>query len=467
MKNGKQSRVVVGAVTLMTVASLSGVGALPASAAPAPSAVAATSNADWHVVATAPSSMMGLAGDSAGDLVTFDTTPALRLIPVSALNAARIGQPVASGAITTLTPATYANSTGEQWIAGIVPLSGGQVLFNSGYANEIDLETSPGVYNVAFANGWLDHPTGMALDPSGSALYVVNSSGGGVYRVPVSGSTFEWASAVRVMSGLSFAMQVRVASDGTIYVADEGAYAIYSMTASQIATVMGGGAPLAPGAGLTTVASGSELKSVNGLALDANGNLYFSEYQGLQLASGGYLAVGEISASRLANGVPASLENGGIIDFADTHSVPTVDYGEQPLAVVDGILYAGSYGSDNIYAYALTPVSRVANATAVVRAGNLTATWGANGAAFYTCTLMSGFSSPSSFSVTTRTPNCTFYGVASAIFGVRIVAHSQFGAWSSAVTVFPSPYTITCVRAGRVRHVTGVDPTCPTGWRQR
>ncbi len=457
------------AVSLMWGVTL--IGGTGVSAAGTP-LVPATSNANWSTITSLPGSLMGLAGDSAGNLLTFDASPQLNLIQANALTGAEHGVPIIPGALEHMTPSSYVNATGGEWIAGVVPLSNGTTLFDSGYANEIDLSTAPGVYSVAFSNSWLANPTGMAMDPSGTALYVVNSDptvtgGSSVYRVPVSGSNFNWAGATKVIGGLNYAMGAVVSPSGTLYVADLTDRTIVAATAGQIQNAVSTATPLTPTSGLTTITgSVAELLGVNGLAMDASGNLFFSEYIGYPIGQG-HLAVGEIPASWLAGSTPATLENGGIIDLADTNTLTSIDSGLQPLTIVHGVLLAGSYATNKIYAYPLNGLPRLANLTASVSGGNLTAVWGYSGAAYYTCTLMVGLLTPTSFTSTTRGTSCTFYGVSSAGYGVRVVAYDASGLASVAQTVFPTPYTITCVKGTSVRQVTGIAPTCPTGWRQK
>ena len=60
---------------------------------------------------------------------------------------------------------------------------------------------------------------------------------------------------------------------------------------------------------------------------------------------------------------------------------------------------------------------------------SLNASWnGSAGALSYTCTLLYGFGDPSTFSVTVRTPTCTFGGLApNTPYGISVVARSAYG----------------------------------------
>jgi hypothetical protein len=114
----------------------------------------------------------------------------------------------------------------------------------------------------------------------------------------------------------------------------------------------------------------------------------------------------------------------------------------------------------------VTPSGLVANSVG----GVLSASWNPTpGALSYTCTLLYGSNAPSSFTVRTASPHCTFNPIdAATTYGVRVVANYSYGA-SLPVSVFATPQKsmITCVRDGHVRHVTAYAPRCPAGWRVR
>ncbi len=422
--------------------------------------VAVSSNADWHTVAPMGGRMMGLAGDANGNLLSFDTSKNLLQFPASALSGAiDTNAPVSLSSIVTL--ASSSLSTGS-WIAGIVPLADGTTLFNTGRANEIDLVTAPGVVTTAYANGWLDQPQGMTLDPSATALYVANTAAHTVVRVPRVGGAFDWAGATTVMSGLNYPTQVRVDANGNLYVADLDNQAIYEMSASAIAGVVAGGPAATPSGGLVVLASGGDLNGVNGLAIDASGNVYFSLYYGETLSNGGTFTIGEVPAT-WSTSQPATIANGGIIDIADTSSSPSVDQGLQPVAIVNGVLYAGSWSNDVIYGYRLNVSPRVSNLSVTLGGGNLMASWSPSGAQSYTCTLLYGFNAPSKFTVTTSASNCVFYNVGNMPYGVRVSVTGS----SSSTTAWATPLrTIQCVRGSVHRTVTGLNPRCPAGFVQ-
>ncbi len=421
---------------------------------------AVSSNADWHLVASMSGRMMGLTGDASGNLLSFDTSQNLFQLPATGLaSAMSANAPIPNSSFVLL--ATSSNS--GSWIAGIAPLSDGTTLFDNGTSNEIDLVTSPGTATPAYVNGWLDAPQGMTLDPSGTALYVANTAAHTVVRVPRVGGAFDWAAGATIVSGLNYPTQVQVDANGDLYIADLNDMAIYEMTASAVAGVVGGGSPVTPASGLVTRASGPDLHGVNGLALDPSGNVFFSLYHGETLSNGGIFTIGEVPAS-WSTSQPATLANGGVIDVADTSSSPAIDSGEQPLAIVNGVLYTGSWNSDKIYGYRLGSVARVSNLSVTLSGGNLVASWSPGGSQSYTCTLLYGFNAPSKFTVTTTSSNCVFYNVGNMPYGVRVSVNGS----PSSVTAWATPLrTILCVRGSVHRKVTGANPRCPAGFTQR
>ena len=136
--------------------------------------------------------------------------------------------------------------------------------------------------------------------------------------------------------------------------------------------------------------------------------------------------------------------------------------------------------------------------------GTVTATWTAvnlvndglrhaklgSSASGYTCTLMYGYSVPSTFTVTTPLTTCSFTGLSpSVVYGISVVSFSG-GSRSAPVTAFPltSPSngstsatttststtttwptqpktTITCVKGKVTKKVTAIAPTCPAGYK--
>jgi hypothetical protein len=115
--------------------------------------------------------------------------------------------------------------------------------------------------------------------------------------------------------------------------------------------------------------------------------------------------------------------------------------------------------------------------------GSLTASWAPNGSATgYTCTLMYGFNSPSSFTEQTTGTSCTFSGLApGSDWGIQVVA-TGFGLTSAPVSAFgtipiplvakpkpkPPVKRIICRQDNgkKLRSVAGVNPHCPSGYHK-
>jgi len=130
--------------------------------------------------------------------------------------------------------------------------------------------------------------------------------------------------------------------------------------------------------------------------------------------------------------------------------------------------------------------SQVANLAVMQIGTTLSASWSPSpDATNYTCTLLYGFNTPSTFTTTTSGPSCTFYGVsATTPYGVSVVANSP-GGNSAPASAFSTPTpvptttttvhkippppvrTIVCVRGTHVKRVRGQHPKCPAGYKQR
>ncbi len=96
----------------------------------------------------------------------------------------------------------------------------------------------------------------------------------------------------------------------------------------------------------------------------------------------------------------------------------------------------------------------------------LTVSWQPGGtSAPYQCTLLYGYGDPSTFTVRTSSTSCSFYYLDPATsYGVSVAGSGGTGP-SSSVFAGPVRSTITCRRGAHVRHITGVNPRCPAGWR--
>ena len=114
-------------------------------------------------------------------------------------------------------------------------------------------------------------------------------------------------------------------------------------------------------------------------------------------------------------------------------------------------------------------------------AGALTGSWAPSGSATgYTCTLMYGFTTPSTFTISTTGTSCTFSGLAAgSTWGIQVVATADgltsapvlaFGTIPVPVVVKPKPKTQSIVcrenNGKRQRRFTAVAPRCPSGWHR-
>ncbi len=111
---------------------------------------------------------------------------------------------------------------------------------------------------------------------------------------------------------------------------------------------------------------------------------------------------------------------------------------------------------------------------------SVSASWAPNGnATSYTCTLMYGFNTPSSYTSTTTSTSCTFSGLAAgSTWGIQVVA-TNYGQNSAPVLAFatipvpvvskpkpPAHHRIVCKQNNgkRLRSFAGADPQCPSGY---
>ena len=122
----------------------------------------------------------------------------------------------------------------------------------------------------AATNAQLSYPEGVASDSSGN-LYIADYANGRIRKINTSGiiSTFY----------ATFGYTTAVATDrsGNVYFADRLAAKIFKMNASGIiSTIAGNGTNGFSGDG--GPATAAKLRDPSGLAIDGNGNIYFSDY---------------------------------------------------------------------------------------------------------------------------------------------------------------------------------------------
>lgn len=260
---------------------------------------------------------------------------------------------------------------------------------------------------------------GIVVDPAGG-FYVARQND--VEHVTISGT-------VTVLSSFGgFGLKADAA--GNLYTSDLGSLdTIYRISPSGTATI---------------IATSSLLSYVYDLAVAPDGTLYALNLNGdvVAVSPGG-------TASIL---VPAS----------DFPAAATGDAGSIAIGA-NGEIYVGQWGDQSEYVLssgAALHVQLTRSAT------SLSASW-SGGSGPYVCTLMYGFHSPSTFAIHTTNTSCTFYNLDGATpYGVRVTTLGGMGASTTAMSPAVST-TVTCTRNGHVRHVSGVNPRCPAGWRRR
>ena len=231
--------------------------------------------------------------------------------------------------------------------------------------------------------------------------------------VPVTGGTIgDWAD-ITVGGGYVYV------TDGysTIYRFAEPASGIVSGTVS-----------------LSTYKTGLSLG--DGLAVDSAGNVYYSDYNNVFKIDATTRAVSELPQSCTNDGIENLGFYGGNLYFSSynpgyvcqfnssltsatvyaTSANPTADPGFNPEGF--GVYGVGSTGSKPV------------DLRAVNNRGTLVATWQGQGP--WTCRLLYGFNSPSSFSVRTTADRCVFYNVgAKSHYGVQVSSSGGSAtAWS-------------------------------------
>ena len=100
--------------------------------------------------------------------------------------------------------------------------------------------------------------------------------------------------------------------------------------------------------------------------------------------------------------------------------------------------------------------------------GTVTATWMAQPGNWFLCTLLLG-QSPSSVTVRTYLPTCTFTGLnPGGAYGVRVQAQNNSGVSPIAQALAPAPQVlqIKCAKGHKVKHIAGYAPRCPIGWHR-
>ncbi len=365
----------------------------------------------------------------------------------------------ATGSTTILDPGL--NTSAMQSIAvttaGIV-----YVIVSNGSIYEINQSGSPILVAPPTNFGY---PTGLAVDGAGNLFvtyfyygFLAQLRHSNLRYVSIPSWTADTSQVVELAGGSWQAVatniddvlgHIAVAPSGTVYVdSNSGSGSVYSID---------------PTSGAVTTINGP-WSYAEGLAADSAGNLFVADEGGTvyQVSPTGSVSALPPSPSMAQYGYtyPDELSySTGVLYLWDEYPY---QYAHPPVSE----LYTWGVGSVN--APVATSVSSVARVDSVYQQ-SVTATWLGTGATSYRCTLMYGFSDPSPFTVTTPSTSCTFTNLAlGQPFGISVVAINGSSVSRASVTfATPAKFTITCVRAGHVRHVTGTDPRCPGGWRQR
>ncbi|WP_321961445.1 NHL repeat-containing protein [Paraburkholderia sp. J7] len=236
----------------------------------------------------------GLAVDAGGNVYVADTfNHEIRKITPAGVVTTLAGSTTAGSADGTSTAASF-NSP-----FGVAVDTGGNVFVADTVNNEIRKVTSAGVVTTiagsptagsadgAGAAASFNTPFGLAVDKSGN-IYVADSSNNEIRKVTASGvvTTFAGSTTAGAADGngtaASFHLPYKVTFDasGNLYVGDTMNYAIRRITPSgDVATIAGSGSRGSAN-GIGTAAS---FAGPTGVAVDANGNLYVSDYSNSEI----------------------------------------------------------------------------------------------------------------------------------------------------------------------------------------
>ena len=309
-------------------------------------------------------------------------------------------------------------------------------------------------------------PISIAVDPSGHVFitdFTYNNAGSGSPTGEY--SVFEYLNGgwVAITTTTAYGLgNLAVGPNGDIYVVGFD----FSSDAWTIVQVLPTG-PISEVPGLVG-AGGRRPESV---AVDNAGNLYVVEEGSSNIGSTSS-AIIEVTASGpqyVLPPTPAVATNGWSepdeLYFAGSTLYLWDEYPYQDANPGVSQLYTWGTGLNGPVATALSSVARVNS----VYQQSVSASWNGTGAPSYRCTLLYGFNDPSPFTITTPSTSCTFTNLAlGAPFGISVVAVNGSSVSRASVSfATPAKFTITCVRYGHLRHVTGTNPRCPGGWRER
>jgi sugar lactone lactonase YvrE len=377
-------------------------------------------------------------------------------------------------------------------------------------ATPLSASSSPAISQVVIASGFAI-PFGLAIDQTGH-LYVSDVGDSNIFQVTSSGVKTSVAS----LPGGSYPVAVDSSGDlfyantftGTVYKLTPGGtqstyltglLGVYGLATDSLGDLFVSSyndstvTEIAPNGTQTSIGSFS---GAWGLAVDAQNNLYVADYNdgtvwkvtpggvrtvvvnGLETGTPMYVAV---DAS--GNVYVAESFNGDILEVAPNGSVSTFASGiPYPASIAfdpHGNLYA-IFAVTNELVEFLTTVNPPTDLVVSAAMGTESATWSGDGTATsYTCTLMYGFTDPTTFTDTTTSTTCKFNGLSTVNYGIQVVANNGTTASTPVVGFAMTPSTtttttttvprapirtITCVRKKSVRRVRGVNPHCPAGY---
>ena len=447
--------------TLVAAATLAGA-LVVAAGSPSAGSGYLTTIGEWQTIAPG-GAQLGLALDNGGNLLSFAEPGQLDLYARSDLLTAMAGVPS-----TGPTRKLAIVSTNGRSVAGIAVADSGTIYFDTGSSSTIWVlaparHALTGLPLTSTPSGGF---SGLALSSDQRFLYAANERTGKVYRINLSSLQVTVAFDA---AGDGLQQMVTDVVGNLDVVGDSGA--VYSIAAATLAA----GVTATRGRGATVIAYLGTHAHPGGLAIDGANNVYVSTCAS---TSSPHLSVGVVTAGAAAHaratGAPATTANGGVVAIADTRAEPSFTCIE-PLAVANGVLYAGDWHNAKIWGLPLRDLGRLVNRTPatsgrvqlVRTASTLLATWASVPDALeYVCTLMASAVVPTNIRETTVSTACWFGGLTTTErFGVRVVAN---GTSSEVVGYAPAPpmTTITCSRGKTIRRVESYAPRCPAGYSQ-
>jgi uncharacterized protein (TIGR03437 family) len=299
----------------------------------------------------------GVAIDSSGVLYVSDTADNLvKKITTSDLTDrwAGIGIPSINGYGGAATTAGLDNPTGltiDPRGNLIIAASGDGVILSVG-SNDVDTVIAgygTGGDGGPATSAFLDYPVGVAYDSAGN-LYIADQGSNRIRKVSTSGTitTYAGNGASRsagdggsaTLASLNAPGGVAVDSSGNVYVSEVEGFRIRKITtAGTIYTIAGTGTFGSTGDG--GLATKANLGTITGLALDASGNLYFSETSASKVRQ---VSPSGILTTVAGTGSPGFSGDGGPASLANLNFPNGLTFGK------DGTLYIADVGNNRIRA---------------------------------------------------------------------------------------------------------------------